>query len=229
MGRKPYADREAAGRVLADQLAGYAGREDVVVLGLARGGVPVAAGVAAALHAPLDVLVVRKLGVPDQPELAMGAIAGAGSRVEVVRNDTVLAALAVPAEAFDHVYGRELAKLLQRESAYRDGRVRAALQGRVVIVVDDGLATGSTMRAAVAAVRPQRPAWLIAAVPVGAREACRTVQDDVDQLVCPWMPDPFSAVGQAYRDFGQTSDEQVRTALAPTRYGEVPPTKRDGG
>jgi predicted phosphoribosyltransferase len=214
MGRKRYADRDEAGEVLADQLNGYAGRDDVVVLGLPRGGVPVAARVAAVLQVPLDVLVVRKLGLPGQPELAMGAVAGVGPDVEVVRNAPVLAATEVSADAFDDVYRREVAELHQRESAYRTRRSRAPLQGRAVIVVDDGLATGSTMRAAVAAVRRQRPARLVAAVPVGAHQACTVLREGVDELVCPWTPEPFIAVGQAYRDFSQTSDEQVRTALA---------------
>lgn len=214
---KRYADRHEAGRVLADQLAGYAARDDVVVLGLPRGGVPVAAGVAAALQAPLDVLVVRKLGLPGQPELAMGAIAGAGSGVEVVRNDEVLAHAEVSDDVFDHVFRREVTELHQREAVYREGRTRARLRGRVVIVVDDGLATGSTMRAAAAAVRGQGAGRLVVAVPVGAHQACTTVQKDVDELVCPWTPAPFIAVGQAYRDFSQTSAEQVRTALAPSR------------
>ncbi len=214
MGHKRYADRDEAGGVLADQLTGYAGRDDVVVLGLPRGGVPVAARVAAVLRVPLDVLVVRKLGLPGQRELAMGAIAGVGPDVEVVRNDAVLAATDVAPEAFEDVYRRELAELHQRESVYRKRRSRAQLHGRAVIVVDDGLATGSTMRAAVAAVRRQRPGWVVVAVPVGAHQACTALREDVDELVCPWTPEPFIAVGQAYRDFSQTSDEQVRTALA---------------
>jgi len=214
MGRRPYADREEAGRVLAEQLAGYAGRADVVVLGLPRGGVPVAARVASVLRAPLDVLVVRKLGLPGRAELAMGAVAGAGSDVELVRNEQVLAELEVSPDVFDEVRRREVTELLRRETAFREGRDRAPVRGWAVLMVDDGLATGSTMRAAVAAVRRQQPARLVLAVPVGAREACETLRAEVDELVCAWTPDSFVAVGQAYRDFHQVSDGQVRSALA---------------
>lgn len=214
MKRKPYADRDDAGRVLADHLMGYADREAVVVLGLPRGGVPVAAQVAAVLRARLDVLVVRKLGLPGHAELAMGAVAGVGPDIEVVRNDEVLATVLVTDEAFDDVCRREVAELRRRESAYREARGRTPLEGRVVIVVDDGLATGSTMRAAAAAVRRQQPDRLVVAVPVASREACAAVADEVDELVCPWTPETFIAVGQAYRDFSQTSNRQVHRVLA---------------
>ncbi|MDQ3627399.1 MAG: phosphoribosyltransferase [Actinomycetota bacterium] len=214
MGPRRYADRDAAGRVLADHLSDYARRRDVVVLGLPRGGVPVAAHVAVALQAPLDVLVVRKLGLPGQPELAMGAIAGVGADVELVRNDAVLSHAQVAGDAFEAVHRREVEELLQREVAYREGRSRLALGGQVVIVVDDGLATGSTMRAAVAAVRRQRPGRLVVAVPVGADAACETLRTEVDELMCPWIPTLFVAVGQAYVDFSATSDQQVRRTMA---------------
>jgi predicted phosphoribosyltransferase len=211
---RPYLDRVEAGRLLADQLGGYAGRRDVVVLGLPRGGVPVAAEVAAALRVPLDVLIVRKLGLPGHDELAMGAIAGVGNAVEVVRNDAVLVQRRISAEAFDRVYQRELAELRQREASYRQDRPAAEVRGRVVIVVDDGLATGSTMRAAVAAIGRKRPARIVVAVPVGARDSCEALRDDVDIVRCPWIPEPFFSVGQAYRDFRPTSDEEVCRLLA---------------
>lgn len=211
----PYADRDEAGQVLAEQLTGYVGGGgDVVVLGLPRGGVPVAARVATALHACLDVLVVRKLGLPGHPELAMGAIAGVGGTVETVRNDDVLAHCPVPDAAFDDVYRRELRELHRREDAYRARRSPLAVGGRIVVVVDDGLATGSTLRAAVAAVRHQHPFRLVAAVPVGHRATCEALQEEVDDMVCSWSPEPFATVGQGYRDFTATSDEQVRRALA---------------
>lgn len=210
----PYADRAEAGQVLAEELAGYGDdRTDIIVLGLPRGGVPVAASVASALGAALDVLVVRKLGLPGRPELAMGAIAGVGDAVEVVRNERVLTGAAVTDEAFDEVYRQEKTELRRRETAYRDGREAARVGGRVVIVVDDGLATGSTMRAAVAAVRRRHPSRLVAAVPVGSARTCETLRQEVDDMVCAWTPEPFHAVGQAYRDFSATSDEEVRQAL----------------
>jgi predicted phosphoribosyltransferase len=209
--------------VLAEQLTRFAGpsaddRADVLVLGLPRGGVPVAARVATALGAPLDVLVVRKLGLPGHPELAMGAIAGVGDTVELVRNDTVLGRTPVPDDAFDDVHRREVTELRRRETAYRDGRAAAPIRGRVVIVVDDGLATGSTMRAAVAAVRRQQPARLVVAVPVGAHATCEALREEVEEVVCVWNPEPFLAVGQAYLEFSATSDDQVRRTLADAAH-----------
>jgi putative phosphoribosyl transferase len=174
----------------------------------------VAAGVAAALTAPLDVLVVRKLGLPWQPELAMGAIAAVGDTVETVRVDSVLAAAGVDADTFEKVRQQEIAELRRRESAYRDGRPALAVAGRSVIVVDDGLATGATMRAAVVAVRLQSPNAVIAAVPVGSPSACSALTEVVDDLVCLSAPRGFRAVGQAYSDFTETSDAEVRAALA---------------
>lgn len=215
MGPLPYTDRDHAGRVLAEQLADHTGQDDVLVLGLTRGGVPVAARVAAGLRAELDLLVVRKLGLPGQAELAMGAVAGAGRDVEVVRNDEVLIQAHVADDVFDRVCRRETAELRRRESAYRRGRARTPVTGRLVIMVDDGLATGSTMLAAVAAVRRQQPERLVVAIPVGSVEARATVREHVDDLVCPWTPTPFIAVGHAYLDFSATSDATVRTALAP--------------
>ena len=209
----PYADRAEAGRHLAGLLTGYAGRDDVVVLALPRGGVPVAAPLADALGAALDVLVVRKLGVPGQPELAMGAIAGVADAVETVRNERVLSVARVAQQAFDDVHARELAELRRRESAYRQGRPATPVEDRVVVLVDDGLATGSTVRAAVAAVRSRRPARVVVAVPVGSQEACRSLREDADEVVCAWTPEPFYAVGQGYLDFRQTSDDEVRALL----------------
>ena len=210
-----FADRRAAGQALGERLSAESGRRgDVVVLGLPRGGVLVAAGVAAALTAPLDVLVVRKLGLPWQPELAMGAIAAVGDAVETVRVGTVLAAAGVDPETFERVRQQELGELRRREAAYRDGRPPLAVAGRSVVVVDDGLATGATMRAAVVAVRRQRPRDVTAAVPVGSPSACSTLADDVDDLLCLSAPRGFRAVGQAYRDFTETSDDEVRAALA---------------
>ncbi|MDQ1732615.1 MAG: hypothetical protein QOK10_2774 [Pseudonocardiales bacterium] len=227
-----YADRDEAGTVLAGALSGYAGRHGVLVLGLPRGGVPVAARVASALRAELDIVVVRKLGLPRRPELAMGAIAGVGDAIEVVHNAVVLSHAAVSAEDFEAVYRREAVELRRRETAYRAGRPRSTVAGKVVIIVDDGLATGSTMRAAIGAVSRQRPAKIVAAAPAGARDTCEALREEVDEVVCPRMPEPFMAVGQAYRDFDQTSDEDVRRVLAnypsplsrklPTGDGEKP-------
>jgi putative phosphoribosyl transferase len=214
-----YADREDAGRALAELLSRYAAQPGVVVLGLPRGGVPVAARVATALGAPLDVLVVRKLGLPWQPELAMGAIAGVGEEVQLIRNDPVLTRSHVSPRVFDAVYRRELLELRRREDSYRAGRPPAQIHDRTVILVDDGLATGSTMRAGVAAVRTQRPSRVVVAVPVGAAETCAALRNDVDEVVCALTPDRFTAVGQAYHNFTPTSDDEVRHLLAAAPTG----------
>jgi predicted phosphoribosyltransferase len=217
--QKRFADRRAAGRALAARLSSSPGTTDgdVVVLGLPRGGVVVAAEVAAGLNAPLDVLVVRKLGLPWQPELAMGAIAAVGDTVETVRVEAVLASARVGAGTFEEVREQELAELRRREATYRNGRPPAALAGRSVIVVDDGLATGATMRAAVVAVRRQGPTRITVAVPIGSPTACAAVAADVDEVVCLEAPRSFRAVGQGYTDFAETPDEEVRTALAQAR------------
>ncbi len=212
-----FANRTHAGRELADLLAGYAGREDLLVLALPRGGVPVAEPIAAALGAPLDVLVVRKLGVPSRPELAMGAIADVGADVETVRNERVLRHLAIPERAVQEVFSRERAELARRVRAYRGDRPPYRVEGRTVIVVDDGLATGSTMRAAVAAVLRQRPRGVVVAVPVGATDTCRELAAAVDQVICARTPEPFVAVRQGYDDFGQTEDDEVVAILARAR------------
>lgn len=206
---EPYRDRRHAGIELASRLRHLQG-PGVVVLGLPRGGVPVAYEVARALGARLDVLLVRKLGLPGHRELAMGAIASGGVRV---LNDDVVSWYRVSDAAIDAAAREERAELERRERAYRDGSAGAVLEGRTVILVDDGLATGSTMKAAVAAVRAQKPARLIVGVPVGARDTCRQFAALVDEIVCVRVPGEFLAVGQWYRDFSQTSDQEVRDLL----------------
>ncbi|MFF0266327.1 phosphoribosyltransferase [Kribbella sp. NPDC004536] len=205
--RRPYPDRAAAGRAVAEELGPVPG--SVLVLGLARGGVPVAAPVADALGAELDVLIVRKLGLPWQPELAMGAIAGVGEDLSVVRNEPVAAG--VDPETMDAVRRNEERELRRRERAYRGDRPPIDVRDRVVVLVDDGLATGTTMRAAVQAVRRQHPAQVIVAVPVGGPGSSRTLS--ADRVVCAWFPQYFTAVGQAYRDFSPVTDEEVRQVL----------------
>jgi putative phosphoribosyl transferase len=206
-----FRDRTEAGQVLADQLVRYAHRPDVVVLALPRGGVPVGYEVAQALHAPLDVFLVRKLGLPGQEELAMGAIASGGIRV---LNEEVVRKLNVPEEIIDAVAAEEQQELSRREHDYRAGRPPPDVRGRTVILVDDGLATGSTMRAAVAALRQQGPARIVVAVPVGAPETCTQLRREADEVVCAETPEPFYAVGAWYEDFSQTTDEEVRDLLA---------------
>jgi putative phosphoribosyl transferase len=211
LGGRPYRDRTHAGQVLASQLTQYAGRHDVVVLGLPRGGVPVAHEVATALDAPLDVLLVRKLGVPGHAELAMGAIGPGGVRVV---NPTVIGSLGIPDHVVDEVAREEEAELARRQELYRGGREPLAAAGRVVIVVDDGLATGATMRAAVSALRALSPARVVVAVPVGARRTCRELDEVADEVVCARMPPTFQAVGQWYTDFSPTTDDEIRRLLS---------------
>jgi predicted phosphoribosyltransferase len=205
-GSAGFADRRDAGRALAAALGHLRGRPDLLVLGLSRGGVPVAAEVARSLGAELDVFVVRKLGLPSQPELAMGAIASGGIRV---LNDDVVAEAGVPAEVIERVTRREETELRTRERRYRGDRPPAPIEGRTVVLVDDGLATGATMRAAVEAVRTQRPADVVVAVPVAAAETCGRLARSGVHVVCPLTPDPFVAVGQWYRDFAPVTDGEV--------------------
>jgi putative phosphoribosyl transferase len=206
-----FRDRYDAGRQLAAKLTDYRDRPDVLVLALPRGGVPVAFEVAQALHAPLDVFLVRKLGLPGHEELAMGAIASGGI---VVRNNEVVDALNIPDRIIDAVADRERQELARREHAYRDDRPSPDVGDRVVILVDDGLATGSTMRAATTALRAQRPRRLVVAVPTAAPETCDDFRDEVDEIICAITPEPFLAVGLSYEQFEQTSDEEVRALLA---------------
>src|SRR6266480_142737 len=205
-----YRDRPEAGKHLAAQLAHYANRDDLVVLALPRGGVPVAYEVAKALSAPLDIFLVRKLGVPGYEELAMGAIATGGVRV---LNDDVVEYLLIPAGVIDSVAADELRELERRERAYRGNRPEPAVRGKTVILVDDGLATGSTMRAAAAALRQQNPARIVVAVPVSAPQTCNEYRMGVDEIICAKTPEPFHGVGLWYEDFSQTTDEEVRELL----------------
>src|SRR2546430_7545788 len=208
---RAFANRTEAGRLLAEKLVQYAGRDDVVVLGLPRGGVPVAYQVARRLGAPLDVFIVRKLGVPGFEELAAGAIASGGVRV---LNQDVVRAIPHAEEAIEAVTVRETAELERREQIYREGRPPPALRGRIVILVDDGLATGATMRAAVKALRQRGVAKIVVAVPVGPPDTCRELEQEADETICLSTPQYFQAVGQYYEDFSQTSDEDVRELLS---------------
>ena len=222
-----FRDRREAGQVLAMQLTAYANRPDVLVLGLPRGGVPVAAEVSRALGVPLDVFLVRKLGVPCHEELAMGAIATGGLRV---LNDAVVRELHISAGTIEAVATAEEQELLRRERAYRDDRPPPALHGRTVILVDDGLATGATMRAAVAALRGRGPARIVIAVPTAAPATCAEFSAEVDEVVCAITPEPFYAVGLWYEDFSPTTDDEVRALLSraanerPSTSGDAPPT-----
>lgn len=206
-----FEDRIDAGRQLAAKLSHYANRPEVIVLALPRGGVPVAYEVAVALKAPLDVFLVRKLGAPSQRELAMGAIASGGVRV---LNDDVVNYLGIPEEVIDRVAEEEMRELYRREREYRGARAMENLQDRIVILVDDGLATGSTMRAAIKALHQFKPAKIVVGVPVSAPETCAEFEQEVDEIICVQTPQPFRAVGLWYRDFSQTTDDEVRTLLA---------------
>ncbi len=206
-----YRDRTDAGQQLAEKLMAYANRPDVLVLALPRGGVPVAFAVAEALHAPLDVFLVRKLGVPGHEELAMGAIAAGGVRV---LNEEIVHFLQIPEAVIDAVAAQEQQELDRRALRYRSGRPALDVRGCTVILVDDGLATGATMRAAVAALRQQQPARIVVAVPIASRTVCNELKMEVDEIVCAATPEPFYAVGLWYEDFEQTSDAEVRALLA---------------
>jgi predicted phosphoribosyltransferase len=212
-----FRDRKDAGRQLAARLAVYARDPSVLVLALPRGGVPVAYEVAQALGAPLDVFLVRKLGVPGQEELAMGAVATGGVRV---LNDEVVAGLGIPDYVIEAVTAWQLRDLERRERLYRDDRPPPDVRGRTVILVDDGLATGATMHAAVQALRQQQPARIVVAVPTAAPDVCEAFRAEADDVVCAVTPEPFYSVGLWYEDFSQTTDEEVRELLARAARAE---------
>ncbi len=205
-----FENRGAAGQTLATRLAQYANRPEVLVLALPRGGVPVGYEVARALHVPLDVFVVRKIGVPSQPELAMGAIASGG--MEVI-NESTIRAMDIDEDTFRTVAAAEHVELERREKAYRGQRPPLDVSNRIIILIDDGLATGSSMRVAVLALRQKNPKRIIVAVPVGAPGACETLGQIADEVICLRMPEPFHAIGLWYEDFSQTTDDEVRTML----------------
>src|SRR5688572_11487774 len=206
-----FRDRREAGKLLGAELAEYVGRDDVVVLALPRGGVPVAYEVAQALAAPLDVFLVRKLGVPGHEELAMGAIASGGT---LVLNDRTINYLKIPDRAIEPVYAREQRELERRERVYRGDRSPVDVVGKTVTLIDDGLATGASMRAAAIALKKMNPAKIVVAVPVAADETCEAFRQEVDATICAITPEPFYGVGQWYMDFSQTTDDDVRDLLA---------------
>ncbi len=205
-----FEGRTEAGKLLADKLTRYAGLRDTIVLALPRGGVPVAFEIARALSAPLDVFLVRKLGLPGQEELAMGAIATGGVRV---LNRDVVAYLNIPQRTIDAVARQEQQELERRERLYRGDRPAPEVRGRTVILVDDGLATGSTMRAAIAALKKLEPGRIVVAVPVAPPSAVEELEKEVDEVVCLFTPEPFEGVGRWYQDFSQTTDQEVRNLL----------------
>lgn len=205
-----FRNRIEAGRLLSHRLLDYSNRRDVVVLALPRGGVPVAFEVAKVLNAPLEVFLVRKLGVPGHEELAMGAIASGGIRV---LNQEVIESLGISPRTIDQVAATQQRELEEREKLYRGDRPLPDLRSRTIILIDDGLATGSTMRAAVAALRQQEPARIVVAVPTASPEACQEFESEVDEIVCAQTPEHFVAVGKWYRDFSQTSDQEVHDLL----------------
>jgi len=206
-----FRNRTDAGRQLAEKLAAYANRPDVLVLALPRGGVPVAVELARAIGAPLDVFLVRKLGVPGYEELAMGAVATGGVRV---LNDEIVRGLGISEHEIDAVVARELRELSRRDRLYRGDRPPSDVAGRTVILVDDGLATGATMRAAVQALRQQQPGRIVAAVPTASPDTCQVLKAEADDVICAITPEPFFAVGHWYDDFTQTTDDEVRELLA---------------
>src|ERR1700716_2344570 len=219
-----FRDRREAGRLLAKELAAFANRPDVIVLALPRGGVPVGYEVARALGAPLDVFVVRKLGVPGYEELAMGAVASGGLRV---LNDSVVKTLRIPDHVIESVVAKEEKELARRERLYRGGRPFPDLTGRTVILVDDGLATGATMPAAVEALRQRQPARIVVAVPTASPDICEELRTKADEVICAVHPEPFYAVGFWYENFSQTTDEEVRNLLAQTQQPEAKQTVPD--
>lgn len=207
----PFQNRIEAGQYLAQALKFYSNRNDVVVLALPRGGVPVASEVAIGLHATLDLLLVRKLGAPWQEELAMGAIASGGIRI---LNESIVSSLSVSDQAIEDIAAKEQRELERREQVYRGARTRVKVTGKQVILVDDGIATGATMRAAIAALRQQNPAKIIVAVPVAPAETVSELNTEADEVICLAMPDPFTAIGKFYTDFSQVSDSEVKQLLS---------------
>ena len=219
-----FRDRRDAGRRLAAKLSAYANRSGVMVLALPRGGVPVGYEVAQALGAPLDVFVVRKLGVPDCEEVAMGALASGGVRV---LNRDLIEQIGIPDDLIDAVTAHEQAELARRERLYRGGRLPPDLRGSAVLLVDDGLATGATMQAAVEALRKLAPARIVVAVPIGSRAACEEMRKTADEVICAMTPEPFRSVGRWYETFEQATDQEVRDLLARAN-GADPPRSEAG-
>jgi putative phosphoribosyl transferase len=219
MANHVFRNRTEAGQVLAKALRGFANRSDLLVLGLPRGGVPVAFEVAQALHAPLDVFIVRKLGVPGHEEYAMGALASGGVRV---LDEHVVRKLQIPEQAVESVARAEQRELERREELYRGGMAPVDVHDRTVLLVDDGLATGSTMRAAVRALRRQKPQRIVVAVPTAAADTCEALRDEADEVICATTPEPFRAVGLWYQDFSQTSDDEVCELLGRARRDAAP-------
>jgi predicted phosphoribosyltransferase len=211
----PFRDRRDAGRKLAQKLTAYAGRPDVLILALPRGGVPVAFEVARALNAPLDIFIVRKLGLPGREELAIGAIATGGVRV---LNRDIVRMLSIPEEVINFVARREAQELQRRQKLYRGDRPAPAMREHTVLLIDDGLATGASMRAAIAGLRARHPTEIVVAVPTASREVCETLRTEVDDIVCAAMPEPFYGVGRWYEDFSQTTDEEVRMLLEEANH-----------
>jgi putative phosphoribosyl transferase len=214
-----FKDRSEAGRLLAQKLAAYANRPDVIVLALPRGGVPVGYEVARALNVPLDIFIVRKLGVPGHEELAMGAVATGGERV---LNEQVVRGLGIPDYVIDAVAAWEQQELERRERTYRGNRPPPDVSGKTVILVDDGLATGATMHAAIKALKQRSPARIVVAVPTAAPETCEEMKSQADEVICATTPQPFYAVGLWYEDFSQTTDEEVRDLLARSPQPQQP-------
>jgi predicted phosphoribosyltransferase len=215
-----FQDRRHAGRKLARNLSIYAGKADILILALPRGGVPVAYEVALALNAPLDVFIVRKLGLPGREELAMGAVASGGVRV---LNGDIIRMLNIPDEVINLVAKRELQELQRRERLYRGNRPKPELRDRTILLIDDGLATGASMRAAIAGLRAQHPARIVIAVPTAAPDVCEAFQSEADEIICAITPEPFYGVGRWYEDFSPVSDEEVQVLLEeanrPYLYG----------
>jgi predicted phosphoribosyltransferase len=205
-----FQDRRHAGRKLARNLSIYAGKADILILALPRGGVPVAYEVALALNAPLDVFIVRKLGLPGREELAMGAVASGGVRV---LNGDIIRMLSIPDEVINLVAKRELQELQRRERLYRGNRPKPELRDRTILLIDDGLATGASMRAAIAGLRAQHPARIVIAVPTAAPDVCEAFQSEADEIICAITPEPFYGVGRWYEDFSPVSDEEVQVLL----------------